>query len=279
VYAKLFTSIYQGTLRGNSRGLLVFTNLLAHADAAGHVDVHPRAIAEEVGLTVAEVRAALDELEAPDPESRSPEEDGRRLLRLDEHRAWGWRIVNYVKYRSIRSEEDRRAQNREAQKRWRDKQASDTDKQRKPRKPPSAQAEAEADTEESARVQPSAEVKPSKADFVCRAMMDVKLSAVNPGDPRLLALIDQGATVEEFTGLAAEAVSKGKWFPWVLHVLAARREEAANLKLAPVAESGPNPDIAASEARRKREAEHANASQSPEAHEARRRAMEALRKV
>lgn len=37
--------------------------------------------------------------------------------------------------------------------------------------------------------------------------------------------------------------------------------------------------ISESEARRKREAEHANASQSPEAHEARRRAMEALRKV
>jgi hypothetical protein len=36
--------------------------------------------------------------------------------------------------------------------------------------------------------------------------------------------------------------------------------------------------ISESEARRKREAEHANASQSPEAHEARRRAMEAVRR-
>jgi hypothetical protein len=139
LYVKLFSSIYQGTLRGNSSGLLVFTNLLAHADAAGHVDVHPRAIAEEVGLSLELVRAALDELEAPDIESRSPDEGGRRIVRIDEHRAWGWRIVNYGKYRAIKNEEDRREQNRLAQERWRNKN--------KQRKPPSAQAEAEAEAE------------------------------------------------------------------------------------------------------------------------------------
>lgn len=121
MYAKLFTSIYQGTLRGNSSGLLVFTNLLAHCDKDGIVDMHPRAIAEEVGLTVEQVRAALDVLESPDDESRSPEEQGRRIVRLDEHRAWGWRVVNYLKYRAIRNEDDRRLQNRASQERWRNK--------------------------------------------------------------------------------------------------------------------------------------------------------------
>lgn len=154
MYAKLFTSIYQGTLRGKSHALLVFTNLLAHADSSGEVDIHPRAIAEEVGLCVEQVRVALDLLEAPDEESRSPEMDGRRLVRLDEHRAWGWRIVNYRKYRAIRNEEDRKEQNRVAQERWRekkrvsqDKPASAEPKQEKPRKPESAQAEAEAEAE------------------------------------------------------------------------------------------------------------------------------------
>lgn len=121
VYAKLFTSIYQGTLRGNSHGLLVFTNLLAHCDKDGVADIHPRAIAEEVGLSQDQVRAALDVLESPDDESRSPEEQGRRIVRMDEHRAWGWRVVNYVKYRAIRNEDDRREQNRESQARWREK--------------------------------------------------------------------------------------------------------------------------------------------------------------
>lgn len=121
MYAKLFTSIYQGTLRGNSHGLLVFTNLLAHCDKDGIVDIHPRAISEEVGLPLEAVKAALNVLESPDDESRSPEEQGRRIVRLDEHRAWGWRVVNYLKYRAIRSEDDRREQNRIAQERYRNK--------------------------------------------------------------------------------------------------------------------------------------------------------------
>lgn len=122
MYAKLFTSIYQGTLRGDSHGLLVFTNLIAHADSAGHVDIHPRAIADEVGLTLEQVRAALLKLEAPDGESRSPELEGRRIVRLNEHRDWGWLVVNFLKYRAIRDEEDRREQNRLAQQRWRERQ-------------------------------------------------------------------------------------------------------------------------------------------------------------
>lgn len=112
MYVKLFSSLYQGTLRGNSHGILVFTNLLAHCDKYGIADIHPRAIAEEVGLSVEDVRVALDELEAPDAESRTPDDGGRRIVRVDEHRAWGWRVVNYAKYRAIKNEDDRREANR-----------------------------------------------------------------------------------------------------------------------------------------------------------------------
>lgn len=150
MYGKLFTSLYQGTLRGCSDEILVFTNLIAHADAHGHVDKHYRAIAEETGISIDRVKTALANLEAPDLESRSPEEEGRRIVPLDEHRAWGWRIVNYPKYRSIRNEDDRREQNRLAQQRWRDKQKKADVSTVSHDKPISAQAEAEAeaDTEE-----------------------------------------------------------------------------------------------------------------------------------
>lgn len=150
MYAKLFKSIYQGTLRGDSGGILVFTNLLANADQTGRVDMHPRAIAEEIGLDVDRVKEILLRLEAPDDESRSPELEGRRIVRIDGHRAWGWEIVNYLKYRAIRNEEDRREQNRASQERWRNKQskpASAEAKQEKPRKPESAQGEAEGEEE------------------------------------------------------------------------------------------------------------------------------------
>jgi hypothetical protein len=121
VYGKLFASLYQGTLRGNADGILVFTCIIAHMDMHGYVDMHDRAIAEAVGIPQDRVRAAILELESPDPESRSPEEGGRRIVRIDEHRAWGWRVVNGPKYRAIRNEEDRREQNRAAQGRWRER--------------------------------------------------------------------------------------------------------------------------------------------------------------
>ena len=169
MYAKLFTSIYQGTLRGNSHGLLVFTNLLAHCDKSGMCDMHPRAIAEEVGLTVEQVRAALDELEAADAESRSPEEDGRRIKRMDEHRAWGWFVVNYAKYRAIRDEDDRREQNRLSQERWRERnraKSAGVSHDKPPSgtvshgKPESAHTEAEAEAEGIPSTLPRAPARP-----------------------------------------------------------------------------------------------------------------------
>lgn len=148
MYCKLFASLYQGTLRGRSHEILVFTNLMAHASKDGVVDKHFRAIAEETGLGVDEVKAAILVLEAPDSESRSPEAQGARLQRLDEHRVWGWQIVNYAKYRAIRSEDDRAEQNRLAQARWRErnksKQPSATSKRDKPKQKQEAEVEAEA---------------------------------------------------------------------------------------------------------------------------------------
>lgn len=74
---------------------------------------------------------------------------------------------------------------------------------------------------------------PTPAGAVCRAMRRAGLAETNPGDPRLLALLEQGATEAEFAGIAAEAVAKGKGWAWVLAVLQARRAEAAAIRLAP----------------------------------------------
>lgn len=162
MYCKLFASLYQGTLRGRSNEILVFTNLLANCDREGYVDKHWRAIADEVGITVDEVKEAINHLESPDPESRSPEHDGSRLIKMDQHRAWGWRIVNYIKYRSIKDEDDRREQNRRAQANYRAKKSDETPESnskqpsaivssRQQGKPESAHAEAEAEAEVEAR--------------------------------------------------------------------------------------------------------------------------------
>lgn len=183
MYAKLFTSIYQGTLRGDSRGLLVFTNLLAHCDASGTVDIHPRAISEEVGLPIDDVKSTLLMLESPDDESRSPEENGRRIVRLDEHRAWGWRVVNYGKYRAIRSEDDRREQNRLSQKRWRErnqsKPPSAEDQQDKPKQKKQKQKQEEKDS----GLAPSAR-RPPPPPFTGDNQSAIKATAVTALDPK-----------------------------------------------------------------------------------------------
>lgn len=153
MYCKVFASLYQGTLRGHSDEILVFTNLLAHSDKDGYVDKHFRAISEETGIDIERVKLAIINLESPDAESRSPEAEGARIVRLDEHRIWGWRIVNYVKYRALRNMDDRREQNRIAQEKWRRKQVSNSN-ENKPRSAEvshchaqSAHADADADAD------------------------------------------------------------------------------------------------------------------------------------
>lgn len=80
---------------------------------------------------------------------------------------------------------------------------------------------------------------PTPAGLACRAMRQAGLQAVNPGDPRLIALLEQGVTAEELTGVTAEAVAKAKGFAWVLTVVQARRAEAAAIELAPAPAADP----------------------------------------
>jgi len=56
------------------------------------------------------------------------------------------------------------------------------------------------------------------------------LQGTNPSDPRLLALLEAGATPEEFAAVAKEAFDGGKGWAWVLTVVQKRRQEAAEIR-------------------------------------------------
>jgi uncharacterized protein YdaU (DUF1376 family) len=86
--------------------------------------------------------------------------------------------------------------------------------------------------------------QPTAAGAVCLAMRKAGVQRTNPSDPRLLALVQQGATPDEFAGLAAEAIDRGISEPWawVLKVLPARRQEAAGVELAQPAAAQPKPN-------------------------------------
>lgn len=126
MYAKVFRSLWDGTLFGRPDEQLVFIFLLASANSDGCIDITPEAIAAPTGLSLERVRAALQALEAPDSRSRSPHASGARLERIDDHREWGWLITNYQHYRRYRDQDTIRAETRERVRRHREKKRSVT---------------------------------------------------------------------------------------------------------------------------------------------------------
>lgn len=117
MYGKLFATMYDGTLgtRGPWEALITFQQLIILADQDGVVDMTPEAISRRTTVPLEIVAKGLAALAQPDPDSRTPDEDGRRIVKLSDSRAWGWRIVNYAKYRAIRTAEERRAYMRKYQ--------------------------------------------------------------------------------------------------------------------------------------------------------------------
>lgn len=128
MYTKLYRGIVDGSLYGRREALTVFFVMLALADEQGVVDVLPKKIADILGESDDFVANGLAELSAPDPISRTPTAEGRRILPLNEHRNWGWKITNYEAYRKIRDEEQRR----EYQRQW------DRSKRKRPTTNPTA---------------------------------------------------------------------------------------------------------------------------------------------
>jgi len=98
----------------------VIANMVPDRTAPGRmvVELNPRLLAFIIGEKEETIESAIEVLCSPDPESRSKEEDGRRLIRTGQYE---FHVVNGWKYRARRDPEKRREQNREAQARYRAK--------------------------------------------------------------------------------------------------------------------------------------------------------------
>lgn len=108
MFAKIFSQIFDSSIAENYQTRHIFMDLLVLADSDGVIDMTAEAIGRRINVPIEIVRPAIEELASPDPHSRTPNEDGRRLLPLDQGRTWGWQVVNYHHYRKIRDEESRR---------------------------------------------------------------------------------------------------------------------------------------------------------------------------
>lgn len=114
MYAKIFSQILDSSIARDPNLRRMFQDLLILADSDGVVDMTFFAISQRLVIPEDEIRLQIDKLCKPDPQSRSKNDDGRRLIKIDESREWGWLIVNYVKYANTRDEDSRKKQVREA---------------------------------------------------------------------------------------------------------------------------------------------------------------------
>lgn len=124
-YTPAFDSIYTGTLYGKWPAAAVWASLLPLLDKNGCIDMSLQAISGMTGWPMDLLKQGIEQLMEPDPDSRTPGEDGRRLVPIDPNRPWGWRAVNHSKYR-----EKARKQNYDAE---RTASGKDAERKRKAR--------------------------------------------------------------------------------------------------------------------------------------------------
>jgi hypothetical protein len=97
-YTPVFKSVFQGSLCGKWPDCGIWLAMLALQDSRGEIDAHPSYIATVTGCPIDDVVACIERFCEPDPSSRTPDEDGRRLVPI-EGRGFGWKVVNHRKYR------------------------------------------------------------------------------------------------------------------------------------------------------------------------------------
>lgn len=163
-YVPLFASLTTGTLCGRWPDVGLWPIVLSLSDKYGRVDVTPMYLAQVTGLPVDDVVACMKRFCEPDPFSRTDAENGARLTLIDEHRDWGWKIVNHLKYREkarkqAQQKESTESGNDAGRKREERERAKSGDVPRSPASP----AESSADRPSDANAYENANSKNQKA--------------------------------------------------------------------------------------------------------------------
>jgi len=87
---------------------LVWITLLILCDTEGYVGASVPGIASAAGVSLKEAEEAIAKLRAPDPYSRTKDNEGRRL----EESERGWRVLNFLSHLDRLSSERKRARDR-----------------------------------------------------------------------------------------------------------------------------------------------------------------------
>ena len=117
-YTKLANSILTSTIwMEDDETRIVWLTLLAMADRNGEVQASIPGLANVARVSVQGCHAAIDKFLAPDPYSRTKDDEGRRIEEI----RGGWVLINHAEYRNLASDEDRKHKAAERQRRCRDR--------------------------------------------------------------------------------------------------------------------------------------------------------------
>lgn len=174
-YTKLFASIIHSTIwREPDHVRLVWVTMLAMVNSDGVVEASVPGLADAARVTVDACRRALAVLEAPDPDSRTPDLEGRRVVEV----AGGWRVVNFERYRERLSTEDRKAKSAARAQRYRERRRAVAGKSVTPKRDASVTGrDARDESRESLQTKEESETE-AKADR--SADVDPSLSGESP---------------------------------------------------------------------------------------------------
>lgn len=117
-------TLFSSVMRCGLDALGVWYAILASKDRDGITPLTPESLALLTLTPEAEVQAAWDRLAAPDPKSKNPAYDGRRIIQQPDGR---WRVVSSEEYRQKHSGAMYRASDAERKRRQRERERAGRD--------------------------------------------------------------------------------------------------------------------------------------------------------
>jgi len=109
MYGKFFSSTFTGSMYGAGPVVFAVWGFVIANCVDSTVELNPKMLAPMLGATENEVVSAVQYLCDPDPQSRNPSEEGRRLLKTGQ---FSYQVVTHSHYRAMRNEDDRREYNK-----------------------------------------------------------------------------------------------------------------------------------------------------------------------
>lgn len=123
-YAKLWSSILNSTIwREDPTTKVVWITLLCMADKFGEVHSSVPGLADAARVSIEDTDRALAKFKSPDPHSRTPEYEGRRIADIK----GGWLLLNFEEHRDRISKDQQNLRAAERAKRYRERKRAQTE--------------------------------------------------------------------------------------------------------------------------------------------------------